>query len=81
MKRKEFNSKKNFYYKSIFIDFSIHESRLKALLNAQQELCINETDNESIVNNETLIIVEDRYQIINSCLPTNGDYQIENRMY
>jgi hypothetical protein len=49
---------------------------MRALSSAQQPI-IDETNNDWSENDETC----DRYQIVNSYLPVNGDYQIDKRMF
>lgn len=55
-------------------------STLRALSNAQQPIA-EEPNNDWPENDEILNAGSDRYQIVNSCLPANGDYQISKRMY
>jgi hypothetical protein len=38
-------------------------------------------NDEQIETGDSPVILDERYQIINSFLPSNGNYQIENRMY
>jgi hypothetical protein len=49
---------------------------MRALSSAQQSIA-DETNSEWSENDDTII---DRYQIVNSYLPINGDYQIAKRM-
>jgi hypothetical protein len=49
---------------------------MRALSSAQQPI-IDETNNDWSENDETC----DRYQIVSSYLPVNGDYQIAKRMF
>ncbi|CAF0884523.1 unnamed protein product [Rotaria sp. Silwood1] len=51
-------------------------SRIRALSSAQQPI-VDETNNDWSENDESPSVGGDRYQIVNSCLPTNGDYQID----
>ena len=53
---------------------------MRALSSAQQPI-VDETNNDWSENDETLSVGGDRYQIVNSRLPVNGDYQIAKRMY
>jgi len=66
---------------NIFIYFSGRATRIKALLIAQKQTNVDETNNEQIENDEVSIGEDDRYQIVNSFVPRNGDYQIDSRMY
>jgi len=50
-------------------------STMRALSSAQQPI-VDETNNDWSENEETLTVGGDRYQIVNSYLPVNGDYQI-----
>lgn len=52
---------------------------MRALSSAQQPI-IEETNNDSTENDDPLTIGGGRYQIVNSCLPVNGDYQIAKRI-
>lgn len=54
-------------------------STMRALSSAQQPI-VDEV-NSDWSENEEILNVGDRYQIVNSCLPLNGDYQIDKRMY
>jgi hypothetical protein len=50
--------------------------RIKDLLDAQQTAIDHEVkDDDGSIN------LDQRYQIVNSFLPSNGDYQIDNRKY
>lgn len=51
---------------------------MRALSSAQQSIA-EETNSDWSENDETLNMTGDRYQIVKSCLPTNGDYQIPKR--
>ncbi len=42
---------------------------------------MDDTNDEQVENNDLLTSTDYRYQIVNSSLPRNGDYQIDNRMY
>jgi len=53
---------------------------MRALSSAQQPI-VDETNNDWLENDETLTAGGDRYQIVNSYLPVNGDYQIAKRIY
>ena len=53
---------------------------MRALSSAQQPI-VDETSTTWSENDEALSVGGDRYQIVSSCLPVNGDYQIEKRMY
>jgi hypothetical protein len=64
---------------SNFIDFSDLASTMRALSSAQQSI-VDETNSDWSENDETLSVGGDRYQIVNSSLPINGDYQIAKRM-
>jgi hypothetical protein len=52
---------------------------MRALSNAQQPI-VEETNNDWSENDDSLIFGGDRYQIVNSYLPVNGDYQIAKRI-
>jgi hypothetical protein len=53
---------------------------MKDLSDAQQTIT-DEINDDQVENDKGLVIADYRYQIVNSCLPTNGNYQIENCMY
>lgn len=53
---------------------------MRALSSAQQSIA-DETNSDCSENEETVNMTADRYQIVNSCLPINGDYQIPKRKY
>ena len=55
-------------------------STMRALSSAQQPI-VDETNTTWSENDEALSVGGDRYQIVSSCLPVNGDYQIEKRTY
>ena len=42
---------------------------------------IDDINNDRIENDEITLIEHQRYQIVNSCLPRNGNYQIESCTY
>ena len=53
---------------------------------AQETIADDDDGREEITEEEVetpdeLVILKDRYQLVNSFLPKNGDYQIVNRMY
>ncbi|CAF0841091.1 unnamed protein product [Rotaria sordida] len=50
-------------------------STIRALSSAQQPI-VDETNSDWSENDELLSLGGDRYQIVNSCLPANGDYQV-----
>lgn len=53
---------------------------MRALSSAQQPI-MEGTNNDCSENDDPLsTVVGDRYQIANSCLPVNGDYQIAKRI-
>jgi len=52
----------------------------KELRDAQQET-VDEITNEPVEIDETLNVPNYRYQIVNSCLSSVGDYRIDYRMY
>ena len=55
---------------------------MRALSSAQKPI-VDETTttvNDWSENDETLSLGRDRYQIVNSCLPADGDYQINKRL-
>ncbi|CAF4386355.1 unnamed protein product, partial [Rotaria magnacalcarata] len=57
-------------------------STLRALSSAQQPIADDANNNNDwSENDDTLAAEGDRYQIVNSCLPANGAYQIAKRMY
>jgi hypothetical protein len=53
---------------------------MRALSSAQQSIVDETNNNEWLENDETLSVGGDRYQIVNSSLPINGDYQIAKRI-
>lgn len=53
---------------------------MRALSSAQQPI-VDETNNDWSENDETLSVGRDRYQIVNSCLAANGDYQFVKCMF
>ncbi len=53
---------------------------MRALSSAQQPI-IDETPNDWMENDDSLTIGRDRYQIVHSYLPVNGDYQIAKRIF
>lgn len=55
-------------------------STMRALSSAQQPI-VDEINSDYSENDDSLNVGGDRYQIVNSCLPANGDYQIAKRMY
>lgn len=55
-------------------------STMRALSSAQQSI-VDGTNSDMSENEETLGVGGNRYQIVNSYLPVNGDYQIEKRNY
>ena len=63
----------------ILVYFRSLATRIKDLLNAQKTTD-DEIDNDPADNEEVLVITDYKYQIVNSCLPRNGDYHIENCM-
>ncbi len=59
--------------------FSGLARRVRALRNAQES--IDDEINDRQIESENIPeVVDDRYQIVDSFLPSNGKYQIENRM-
>ncbi len=64
----------------MFIYFRDLATRIRALSNAQQTI-VDEINNDQIENDEVLVVADYKYQIVNSCLPRNGNYQIENCRY
>ncbi len=76
---------KRFLGKSINIidEFLLFRDRariIKELFNAQQAT-VDEIINEQVEIDEILNVSNYRYQIVNSCLSSVGDYQIDYRMY
>ena len=53
---------------------------MRALSSAQQPIG-DGINNDYSENEDSLNVGGDRYQIVNSCLLANGDYQIAKRMY
>lgn len=53
---------------------------MRALSSAQQSIA-EETGSDWSENDETSNMTGERYQIVSSCLPVNGDYQIPKRKY
>ncbi len=53
---------------------------MRALSSAQQPI-IDETPNDWMENDDSLTVERDRYQIVHSYLPVNGDYQIDKRIF
>jgi len=66
------NIKSKFYSRDL-------ASTMRALSSAQQSI-VDETNSDYSENDETLNVGGDRCQIVNSCLPLNGEYQIAKRM-
>ena len=52
---------------------------MRALSSAQQPI-VDETTIDWTENDEALSLGRDRYQIVHSCLPADGDYQIDKRL-
>ncbi len=68
-----------FFFVKIFY-FRGLASTMRALSSAQQPI-IEETNNDWTENDDPLAVGGDRYQIVNSYLPINGDYQISKRRF
>lgn len=51
---------------------------IRALSSAQKPI-VDEPTIDGTENDEMLSLGRDRYQIVHSCLPADGDYQIEKR--
>lgn len=51
---------------------------MRALSSAQQPI-LDEINSDYSENDDSLNVGGDRYQIVHSCLPLNGDYQIAKR--
>ena len=49
---------------------------MRALSSAQKPI-VDETTADLTENDEMLSLGRDRYQIVNSCLPADGEYQID----
>ena len=62
-----------------FVYFSGLARRVRALRNAQESID-DEINDRQIESENSPEVVDDRYQIVDSFLPSNGKYQIENRM-
>ena len=53
---------------------------MRALSSAQQPI-VDETNNDWPENDDTINVEGDKYQILHSYLPKNGDYRIAKRKY
>jgi len=62
------------------IYFSVHGPRIRALLNAQKTV-FDDVNDESLEDEDESNDTDYRHQIVNSFLPSNGDYKIDNRTY